>query len=67
MEVGNFGFNRDLSYKSKSSFPIRMIKSLRLRTGDFIKQVRVFPLDSVRAFFYVWKTGFNVVGRKLKE
>ena len=67
MEVGNFGFNRDLSYKSKSSFLIRMIKSLRLRTGDFIKQVRVFPLDSVRAFFYVWKTGFNVVGRKLKE
>ena len=67
MEVGNFGFNRDLSYKSKSSFLIRMIKSLRLRTGDFIKQVRVFPIDSVRAFFYVWKTGLNVVGRKLKE
>lgn len=67
IEVGNFGFNRDLSYKSKLPFLMRMIKSLYLRTEDFIKQVRIFPMDSVLAFFYVWKTGFNVVGRKLRQ
>lgn len=67
IEVGNFGFNRDLSYKSKSPFLMRMIKSLYLRTEDFIKQVRIFPMDSVLAFFYVWETGFNVVGRKLRQ
>lgn len=65
MAVGNFGHNRDMSYKSQSSFFKRMIISLKFRTSDFAKQVIVFPLDAVRAYWYIWGTGLKVVAKRM--
>lgn len=61
MEVGNFGHNRDMSYKTEKPFLVRMMISLRHRTSDFMKQVMVFPKDAIRAYWYVWMTGLGVV------
>ena len=65
MDVGNFGHNRDMSYKSQSPFFKRMMISLKYRTSDFAKQVMVFPLDAVRAYWYIWGTGLKVVAKRL--
>ena len=65
LNVGNFGHNRDMSYKSQSPFFKRMMISLKYRTSDFAKQVTVFPMDAVRAYFYIWGTGFKVVAKRL--
>lgn len=65
MDVGNFGHNRDMSYKSQSPFFKRMMISLKYRTSDFAKQLVVFPLDAVRAYWYIWGTGLKVVAKKL--
>jgi hypothetical protein len=65
MDVGNFGHNRDMSYKSQSPFFNRMVISLKYRTSDFAKQVMIFPLDAVRAYLYIWGTGLRVVAKKL--
>ena len=64
MDVGNFGHNRDMSYKSQSLFFKRMMISLKYRTSDFAKQVMVFPLDAVRAYWYIWGTGLKVVAKR---
>ena len=64
MDVGNFGHNRDMSYKSQSPFFKRMMISLKYRTSDFAKQVMVFPLDAVRAYWYIWGTGLKVVAKR---
>lgn len=64
MAVGNFGHNRDMSYKSQSPFFKRMMISLKYRTSDFAKQVIVFPLDAVRAYWYIWGTGLKVVAKR---
>ena len=65
-ETGNFGHNRDESYKITSSFQKRMLISLSRRTRDFIKQARVFPANACRAYWGVWKTGFGVVKHHIK-
>lgn len=64
MDVGNFGHNRDMSYKSQSPFFKRMTISLKYRTSDFVKQVMVFPVDAVRAYWYIWGTGLKVVAKR---
>jgi hypothetical protein len=65
MDVGNFGHNRDMSYKSQSPFLKRMMISLKYRTSDFAKQVMVFPVDAVRAYWYIWGTGLEVVAKRM--
>ena len=67
LEVGNFGHNRDSEYKARSSFAKRMVISFGRRLHDFTIQVRVFPLDSILAFWGVMKTGFTFVGERLKN
>ncbi len=64
LETGNFGFNRDLSYKATSSYWRRMAISFSRRTGDFIKQARVFPLDACRAYMGIWKSGLHFVFKR---
>ena len=65
LDVGNFGHNRDMSYKSQSPFFKRMMISLRYRTSDFAKQVMIFPLDAIRAYWYIWGTGVKVVAKRM--
>ena len=67
LKVGNFGHNRDLSYKSKSSFLVRMVISLYYRTYDFVIQAMIFPVDACSAYFGIWKTGVGVISKRVKQ
>lgn len=66
MKVGNFGHNRDLSYKENAPFMKRMVISLYLRTSDFLMQVMVFPVDAIRAYMHIWRNGLSFVGTHFK-
>ncbi len=65
LNVGNFGHNRDKSYKSQSVFFKRMMISLKYRTSDFANQVMVFPVDAVKVYWHIWGIGLKVVAKKM--
>ncbi len=67
MKVGNFGHNRDLSYKKDAPFMKRMKISLSLRTSDFLEQVMVFPVDAIRAYMHLWGNGLSFVRTHFKK
>ncbi len=50
LESGNFGHNRDVSYRAKKSVAEVNAITLWRRIGDFAKFTRVFPVDSPRFF-----------------
>lgn len=51
LETGNFGHNRDFSYYDKYPYLVRKMTSFYQHTSDSIKNMMIFPLDSVR----VWR------------
>ena len=46
MESGNFGHNRDVSYRAKNSAAVVNTITLWRRFCDFAKFMRVFPVDA---------------------
>ena len=55
LESGNFGHNRDVSYRAKNSAAVVNTITLWRRICDFAKFARVFPVDSPRFFGqYLW-------------
>lgn len=55
MESGNFGHNRDVSYRAKNSAIVVNTITLWRRICDFTKFTRVFPWDSPKFFGqYLW-------------
>jgi len=55
LESGNFGHNRDVSYRAKNSAAVVNTITLWRRICDFAKFTRVFPLDSPKFFGqYLW-------------
>lgn len=55
LESGNFGHNRDVSYRVKNSAAVVNTITLWRRFCDFAKFTRVFPLDSPKFFGqYLW-------------
>ena len=50
MEAGNFGHNKDLSYRTRYKGVKYKVVSLWRRIGDFVKFVPIFPLDAPRFF-----------------
>lgn len=55
MESGNFGHNRDVSYRVKNSAAVVNTITLWRRICDFSKFMRVFPVDSPNFFGqYLW-------------
>lgn len=55
MESGNFGHNRDVSYRAKNSAAVVNTITLWRRICDFAKFTRVFPVDSPKFFGqYLW-------------
>lgn len=50
LEVGNFGYNRDMSYYQKYPYLVRKMISFGRRCGDLFRHMRIFPLDSLRFF-----------------
>lgn len=59
MEVGNMGYNRDISYFEKYPYLIRKVCSMGRRCGDVIRHVQIFPLDSLRFFPYIMFNGIR--------
>ena len=51
LESGNFGHNKDLSYRSRYSGMTYKIVAAWRRLKDFVSLIPVFPLDAPR--FYV--------------
>lgn len=55
LESGNFGHNRDVSYRAKNSAAVVNTITLWRRICDFAKFTSVFPLDSPKFFGqYLW-------------
>ena len=52
LNTGNFGRNRDMSYKQKDAFYVRLTKSFVRRNKDAFQQILVFPVDGLRMW---WK------------
>ena len=60
MESGNFGHNRDMSYRLEKSAVTRKWKTFCHLTADTIRQIPIFPMDSVK----VWG---NMIGIGLRS
>ena len=58
-ETGNFGHNRDYSYRQKYSFVVFKAISLWRHIVDTFKYSLIFPLDSVKVL--VWRIGEGIV------
>ena len=63
LEVGNFGHNRDSSYFNKYPYVVRKVRSLGRRCGDLIRHARIFPMDSFRFLFHIFKNGIQAALR----
>ena len=61
METGNFGYNRDTSYYEKRSYLVSKAISLRQHTIDGIHHFKVFPLDSLRIWCRMLRSGIKAV------
>lgn len=66
LESGNFGHNRDNSFYYTKPFLVQKIISLSRHTFDSIRFFFVFPLDSLRVWFWKFCNGLKVV-LKYKE
>lgn len=63
MDTGTFGYNRDMGYKEKDAFVVRLAKSFKRRTKDGVRQFIVFPQDALRMWWKMVKLGVSVATR----
>lgn len=62
LEVGNFGYNQRRDYRGMS-YLARKLRSFWGRLRDMLRHVRLFPLDSVRFFGGVLRSGLHAAVR----
>lgn len=62
LEVGNFGQNTRRNYQSQS-YVIRKFKSFWGRLSDILRHFKIFPLDSIRSFGGVLRSGMHAALR----
>lgn len=55
--VGNFGKNRKRRDRSGDPYLIRKIESLFVYSQDFLHHVSIFPIDSLKFFWYYFRQG----------
>ena len=63
LDTGNFGHNRDMSYKQKNAFIVRLAKSFARRNKDAFQQILVFPVDGFRMWWKMVVLGVSVVAK----
>ncbi len=63
METGNFGNNRDYSYRQKYPFVVFKAISLWRHLQDFGRYFVIFPLDAVKVTWHRMILGFSVALR----
>lgn len=61
IEVGNFGHNRNELTTPNASLVQQKISAFKLYTGDGFKQFSIFPLDSIRIWLWIMKTGISTL------
>ena len=61
MDTGNFGHNRDLSYKQKYPHIIGLLISAWRHTRDGVLQLFIFPKDSVGAWWRMMMSGLRSI------
>lgn len=59
LETGNFGHNRDNSYRLKKGNIIRKIITFWYVTYDMLKTARIFPKDSLKSWWIVLNNGLR--------
>ena len=57
MDTGNFGHNRDNSYRDECNIVTRKTISLLRYTKETVKRFKIFPLDSMRVWWKIVKEG----------
>ena len=57
LKVGNFGQNRDSSFRGKQPFLKRKYKAFKYKMDDFLCHFRLFPLDSTIVLFVEIRSG----------
>lgn len=64
LETGNFGHNRDMSYRNEESAISRKWKTFYHITSDTFKQFAIFPMDSIRVWWQMMRIGLlSLVGK----
>lgn len=61
MKTGNFGHNRDMGYYQRRSVVVTKLISLWYHTSGNIECFLIFPMDSLRAWWSMVKTGVVIV------
>lgn len=61
LENGSFGSNRDFSYRQRCPYLVRKVVSFWLKTGDSLRMLGVFPLNSLRALWGMTRGGIRRV------
>lgn len=61
IEVGNFGQNRCEMTTNQPSLVKQKMSAFKLYTGDGFKQFAIFPLDSIRIWLWIMKTGISTM------
>lgn len=65
MESGNFGHNRDISYKQKYPFVIRYAMSFWLYTKLAIQRFTISPRNAILAWWAIVKMGANAAAKAI--
>ena len=60
LETGNFGHNRDMSYREDKSAISRKLKTFYHITSDTIKQFTIFPMDSIKVWWGLMMRGVRL-------
>ena len=60
IETGNFGHNRDYSYRRKYPYLVFKAISLWRHIIDFTRYLGIFPMDSIKVWLAMLRTGFSV-------
>ena len=55
--VGNFGKKRGLRDRSKDPYLIRKVESMFVNSQDFLHHISIFPLDSLKFYWYYLRSG----------
>ncbi len=63
MTVGNFGHNRDNTFRTEQPFLKRKWMAFRYKLNDFIYHFQIFPLNSLKVFITDVKSGITYTFR----
>ena len=63
LKVGNFGYNRDMSYYQRYPYLLRKAVSLGRRCEDLFRHLFIFPMDSIRFFPSIVLRGISSAAR----